>query len=101
MDTRVTKLEGFAQEARDWLVRVETKLDQVATTSAMHELKAEMVKWIVGTAIALGVAGITVMTFLLNNAAPKAVAPASPQPIIINIPAPAAQVPTAPVTPKP
>nr|WP_315210816.1 hypothetical protein [uncultured Albidiferax sp.] len=101
MDTRIAKLEGFAQEARDRLVRVETKLDAVSTKAEVHDLKAEMVKWIVGTAIALGVAGITVMTFVLNNAAPKAVAPASPQPIIINIPAPAAQVPTAPVTPKP
>ena len=63
----------------------ENGIDEIK--SDLRALRADLVKWIVGTAIGLGVAGITVMTFVLNNAAPKApVAPAQ-QPIIINIPA--------------
>jgi hypothetical protein len=58
--------------------------------SEMLRAMAGLVKWIVGTAIALGVAGITVMSFVLNNAVPKA-APAPP-PIVINLPAPSAPV---------
>ena len=49
---------------------------------------AGLVKWIVGTAIALGAVGITTMAFVLNNAVPKT-APAA-APIVINLPAPSA-----------
>ena len=90
METRVIKLEDFAQDTRDRLTRIETKLDSTATKAEMHDLKAEMIKWIVGTAIGLGVAAITVMTFVLNNAAPKAPAATPQAPIIINMPASAA-----------
>lgn len=93
MEARVLKLEDFAQDTRDRLTRIETRLDNTATKADVAELRAEiadtkadLVKWIVGTAIGLGVAGITVMTFVLNNATPKnPVAPTQP-PIIINIP---------------
>lgn len=84
MESRVSKLEDFAQDTRDRLTRIETKLETVATKAELHDMKAEMVKWIVGTAIGLGVAGITVMTFVLNNAIPKGVS--QTQPIIITIP---------------
>lgn len=89
MDARVGKLEDFAHETRDRLTRIETRIESmdktVATKSELHDMKAELVKWIVGTAIGLGVAGITVMTFVLNNASPKQ-SPASSQPIIITVP---------------
>jgi hypothetical protein len=94
MEARVSKLEDAAQDTRDRLVRVETKVDAVATKAEVNDLKAELVKWIVATAGALGVAGITV----LNNAVPKVPsAPPSQQPIIINVPAPA--VTSVPATP--
>lgn len=96
MEARVVKLEEFAQETRDRLTRIETKLDQSATKGDLSEAMNGMVKWVVGTAVGLGVAGITIMTFVLNNAAPKGLS-ASPQaPIIINVPtAPAPVAPTA------
>lgn len=87
MEDRVAKLEEFTHDARDRLTRIETRLDQTATKSDLHEAMNGMVKWMVGTAVGLGVAGITVMTFVLNNAAPKA-PPATPAPIVITIPAP-------------
>lgn len=92
MEARVVKLEDFAVETRDRLTRIETKLDATATKAEVHDLKAELIKWIVGVAIGLGAAGITVMSFVLNNATPKPVAaapaPLAPQPptIIINVP---------------
>lgn len=100
MEARIVKLEDFAQETRERLTRIETKLDQSATKADLSEAMNGMVKWVVGTAVGLGVAGITVMTFVLNNAAPKA--PAAPlaqtAPIIINVPG-ATPAPVAPATP--
>lgn len=99
MEARVAKLEEFAQETRDRLTRIETKLDQTATKADLSEAMNGMVKWVVGTAVGLGVAGITVITFVLNNAVPKIQATplALPAPIIINVPA--APAPAAPPTP--
>ena len=84
-------------------VRVESRLEQTATKADMAELrgemkaymadtKAELIKWMVGTAIALGASAVTVMTFVLNNATPKAPA-AQSAPIIIQVPAPPAASP--------
>jgi hypothetical protein len=98
METRVIKLEDFAKDTGEKLsaigerlVRIETKMESIegamATKAELHDMTAQMIKWIVGTAIGLGVAGITVMTFVLNNAAPKAAIAPAQQPIIINIPA--------------
>jgi len=97
MEARVAKLEDFAQDTRERLTRIETKLDSFATKADLQEMSGSMIKWMVGTAVGLGVAAITVMTFVLNNAAPKAPqAPQAQAPIIINVPAPA-----APPSPQP
>jgi hypothetical protein len=94
---RVGNLEIDVKDVRDRLGRVEVKLDAVSTKAEVHDLKAEMIKWIVGTAIGLGVAAITVFTFVLNNATPKGVAPQSAQPIVIYVPVqPAPAVVTQP-----
>ena len=94
MEARVTKLEEFVVDARERLTKMETRLDQTATKSDigdirvdMHKGFVDMTKWVVGTAVGMGAAGIVVMTFVLNNAVPKApAAPPTqlqPQPIII------------------
>lgn len=104
MHERVVKLEEFAGETRERLARIETKLDAVATKAELHDMKADLVKWIVATAVGLGAAGITVMTFVLNNAIPKSptTAIAPQQPIIINVPSAAAPQPApAPTPPQP
>ncbi len=100
MEARIAQLEAFAVEARERLARIEARLEQTATKADLHEQSATMIKWIVGTVSGLGIAGITVMTFVLNNAVPKAPpAPApAPQPVIIQLPAPAA--PAAPTSAK-
>ncbi|MGC4396023.1 hypothetical protein [Hydrogenophaga sp. T2] len=102
MEARVVKLEEFAQDTRDRLTRIETRLDQTATKADLSEAMNGLVKWVVGTAVGLGVAGITVMTFVLNNATPRAATSPNPPPVIINVPPPAvAASPTAAPQPAP
>lgn len=86
--------DNGGMEAR--IARLEAKLDYLATKEDLAKLdtklsnmESNLVKWIVGTAIALGTAAITVMTFVLNNATPKEPAPA-PAPTVIVVPTPAA-----------
>ena len=73
MEHRVTALE----------TRLDTILPTLATKADLAQGFADVVKWIVGAAIGVGVAGITVMTFVLNNAVPKA--PPTPTPIVIQL----------------
>ena len=86
IETRLDRLEDFAIEARERLARIETRLDQTATKADLAELSATMVKWIVGMVSGAGLAAITVMTFVLNNAVPKGAPPSAPQPIVIQLP---------------
>ena len=93
IETRLDKLEDFAVETRERLTRIETRLDHMsehmATKADLAELTATMIKWIVGIAFGMSAAGITVMTFVLNNATtPKAapLPPPAPQPIVIQLP---------------
>lgn len=109
METRIAKLEEFADEAKQRLVRLEefaadakqrlARLEEFATDARhrlegleenlhalqveMHEGFADMIKWVVGTAIVLGGSAITVITFVLNNATPKVAAPAPLPPVVI------------------
>ena len=90
METRIAKLEESADDARQRFVRIETRLEQTATKAdlsalqvEMHRGFAEMIKWVVGTAIVLGGTALTVITFVLNNASPRAPLPAPLPPIII------------------
>lgn len=78
---------GFAE------VRTEMQKGFGDLRTEMHKGFADQVKWIVGTAVALGVAGITVMTFVLNNATPKSPT-VQQQPTVIVLPA-QAQAPAA------
>lgn len=94
MEDRVHQLEEFALESRDRLTRIEcgmvTRDEFLARMNAfevaMHKGFADTFKWIIGSAIAMSAAGVTVMTFVLNNATPKQATP--PAPIVIQVPAP-------------
>lgn len=96
MEERVKKLEEVAEKTADRLTSIER---DVATMTSNYVTKADLaeamnaqVKWMVGVAVGLGVAFLTIITFVLNNAVPKAaVAPtAPPVPIVIYAqPAPA------------
>ena len=98
------RLETIEVRMDGRLATIESKIDAkfAELRTDMHKGTAELVKWVVGTAIAMAAVAITVMTFVLNNAVPKAPAapPAQPQPqplIIYAQPAPIAP-PVAPTT---
>jgi hypothetical protein len=72
MERRIDKLESDIAVIKS---NYTTKADLTASVNSL-------IKWIVGTAIGLGAAGITVITFVLNNASSQRVA-SQPQPIVI------------------
>jgi hypothetical protein len=99
MEAGPIQFEEFAAEARERFARIESRLDLSATKSDLSDLRAEMhrefasmTKWVVGTALVLGAAAITVITFVLNYATPPKTSPApqvlssSPPPIVIQLP---------------
>lgn len=99
MESRIAKLEEFATDAKERLVKIETRLEETATKADLHALHLEIqkghtdtIKWVVGTAVVLGGMAITIMTFVLNNAVPKVSTPAAsqPAPIVIQLPVQAA-----------
>lgn len=93
METRIAKLEALVQG-------LASKSDLAEVRADFHKGVNDLIKWIVGTAFAGIVLLITIMTFVLNNAVPKAVVPSasSPAPIVIQLPA----TPAAPLeAPKP
>ncbi|WP_300759815.1 hypothetical protein, partial [Janthinobacterium sp.] len=50
--------------------------------STLHKSTADTVKWVAGIVMGLGIIGISLMTFLLNNVTPK-IAALPPAPIVI------------------
>jgi hypothetical protein len=83
-----TKTDVAAMQAGISDLRVETKVAIADLRADFHKNTNELIKWIVGTAF-VGIAlFITIMTFVLNNAVPKAsVSVAQPTPIMIQLPA--------------
>ena len=95
MEKRLTAVEHA-------VIRIDATLEfmreNMATKAFVSEAINGQIKWIVGTAVTLGATAIVVMTFVLNNAVPKALAAAVQMPpIIINAPGAqgAAAVPAA------
>ena len=79
------------------LSSIEASLPGLSTKADLQEMKADLIKWIIGTEIGLGATAITVMTFVLNHATPRAATAAAP--IIMQLPVPAATL--APAAPTP
>jgi hypothetical protein len=53
METRIIKLEEFAEEARDRLARIESRLDHMATKEDVSKLESTLLRCFIGTAISL------------------------------------------------
>jgi hypothetical protein len=108
MEARIAKLEEFATDVKERLARIEARQSELAQHQMqltdkvgalqveMHKGFADMIKWVVGTAIVLGGTAITVITFVLNNATPKpAPTPTTPPSVVVyaqpvQVPVPAA-----------
>lgn len=92
VDARISASEARS-DAR--LAAIEAKMDvQFAQlTGQIHRIEAEVhrhsaetIKWVAGIVISATVLGLTIMTFVVNNAIPKAAAVVPP--VVIAIPAP-------------
>lgn len=95
MEQRLTALEKA-------FIRVDANLEYLKANSAtkadVAEAKNDVTRWVLASFLTAIAVGVTVMTFVLNNATPKASAPApsQPQPIVIQLPAQAVQPPPPP-----
>lgn len=67
MEPRVKALELFALEARDRLVRLETKIDAVATREDMHKEIGSQTWRIVGAMLTIGAAMSAAVFFIARN----------------------------------
>jgi len=106
MEDRVKKLEesivNLVSDVGAMKSNYATKADIQAVETSIQKSANETIKWVVGTAIVIAVGAITIMTFVLNNAIPKAtsVAAAAPPSVIINnIPPAPAVSPSSQVQP--
>jgi hypothetical protein len=79
MERRIERLE---QDMSDIKSNVAVIKSDYVTRADLNASVNSLIKWIVGTAIALGAAGVTVITFVRNNASPPRAA-SQPQPIVI------------------
>jgi hypothetical protein len=90
IEARLDKHDEMFVEVGERLSKIETRLDHInmhmATKEDLANLSATMIRWMVGLIFGSSVAAISVMTFVLNNAVPKA-PPAQPTPIVIQVPA--------------
>ena len=84
MEARVSALEQTTAEVRERLARIE------ATMATKDDVSA-LIKWMVGLAIGISAAAITIITFVLNHAAP----PRAPVPQILQPPPTVIVVPPA------
>lgn len=92
LESRVARLESDVSQIKSDVadMKVEMHSGFAQLRADFHESSTKLIMWIVGTGAAIAIGFITIMTFVLNNAVPKAPpTPASP-PIIINVPPPAA-----------
>lgn len=68
MEPRLTKLEETVSDVRERLARIETKADGIAehgaTKAQIEGLRADLIKWFVGTAVALSATAFAIARFI-------------------------------------
>jgi hypothetical protein len=98
-DERITRLEEryerFSVQTRQELHSIDVRLTRIesnmSTKSDLDRAINSVVKWVVGTILGSGIAAVTIMTFVLNNAVPKQVPALITAPVVIQLP-PGSQV---------
>lgn len=100
LESRVARLESDVSQIKSDVadMKIEMRSGFAQLRADFHASSTKLIMWIVGTGAAIAIGFITIMTFVLNNAVPKAQAAPASQPIIINVP----PTPTAlPAPPEP
>lgn len=67
MEARVAKLEDSAQDTRDRLARIETRLDTFATREDLHDELHKQTWRFIGAVTTLGIAVIGSMVWIAKN----------------------------------
>lgn len=67
METRVSKLEEFVDDARDRLTRIETRLDQTATSAEMHKEMTDQTWRLVSFVCGFGTALVAATYFMATQ----------------------------------
>lgn len=67
MEVRIKALETFALDARDRLVRLETKIDMAATREDLHKEIGSQTWRIVGAMLTIGAAMSAAVFFIARN----------------------------------
>lgn len=67
METRVGKLEEFVNDARDRLTRIETRLDQTATSAEMHKEMTDQTWRLVSFVCGFGTALVAATYFMATQ----------------------------------
>ncbi|WP_343728354.1 hypothetical protein [Duganella sp.] len=52
-EQRFERLEFFADETKQRLTRIETRLEEMATKADLFALEARLIKWMIATAFAI------------------------------------------------
>jgi hypothetical protein len=67
MENRVGKLEEFVNDARDRLTRIETRLDQTATSAEMHKAMTDQTWRLVSFVCGFGTALVAATYFMATQ----------------------------------
>lgn len=86
IEVRLDKRDEMFVDVLGRLSRIEARLEHMATKEDLEKMAATIIRWLVGIMFGGGVLAVTIMTFVLNNAVPKA-PPTPPTPIVIQMPA--------------
>lgn len=93
---------GFAELRTEFAKQSGDMRTEMANVRAeMHKNTIDVIKWVIVTVLGVATATVSILTFVINNAAPKAPStPVQPAPIVITVPgaAPAVAAPPAPAT---
>jgi hypothetical protein len=87
MDNRLKKLEDFAVDTRERLARLEARIEQIfaemLTKAEFAQQITRLMQFFIVTLVSVLAVMITVMTFVLNYAAPPRVAAVPSQPTVV------------------
>lgn len=67
MEPRIKKLEDFAQDTRDRLARIETRMDSMATKEDLHRELGAQTWRLVGLMVTFGTLLASVVYFIARN----------------------------------
>ena len=88
LETIETRMDGRLSSIEQ---KIDTKFAEF--DSKLQRSNADTIKWVAGIILGVSVAGLALMTFLINNLVPRAAGPSAP--VVITLPSAAPVAPPA------